>query len=95
MPKGNGIPGPLDAIAYVHINLFGNGEMSISGNIGDAKLAKQMLDHARDTIAARLQPKAGGVIIPARDVEVVPSAGFPLVPHGDVDPSLRPVLDMP
>ena len=66
--------------------------MSISGNIHDTKLALQMLDHARETIAGRL-PRQSAVIVPHNDVAVTPSSGFPaLTQYGDVAPELVPKL---
>lgn len=89
-------PSPLDAVAYLHINLFGGGEMSVSGNIGDVGLALQMLDHARDAVLnQRKNRTAEGLLLPSSHVDVAPHPGFPLVAHGDVSPDLRPVLDMP
>lgn len=84
-------PTPLDRIAYIAISLYGGGAMSISGNIGDKRLALQMLDHARDTIAGQLERHPySGLLVPPRDVEVKPSAMYPpLVEAGDVAPELR------
>lgn len=89
-------PTPLDAVAYLHINLFGNEEMSVSGNIGDVKLALQMLDHARDAIKGQLTLRTkDGLFLPNRDVDVTPHPAFPLTQYADVPPELRPVLDIP
>jgi hypothetical protein len=89
-------PGPLDAVAYLHINLFGGGEMSVSGNIGDVRLALQMLDHARDAVLNQRKNRTEeGLLLPPRDVTVAPSQHFPLQTYGDVAPELRPVIDMP
>jgi hypothetical protein len=84
-------PTPLDRIAYIAISLYGAGAMSISGNIGDKRLALQMLDHARDTIRGQLeQHPHSGLLVPPRDVEVTPSPIYPaLVEAGDVPPDLR------
>jgi hypothetical protein len=70
-------------VASIAIALHDNGAMSISGNIGDVKLALQMIDHARDAIKARLstQPE---IIIPNRDVAVVQDHRFPTKPFGDM-----------
>ena len=87
-------PGPLDAVAYVHVNLFGDGSMSISGNIGDKKLSLDMLRHALDTLkTSRQYAEKGGVMVPYQDVEVEPV--IRLTSYGDVMPDLRPVIDMP
>ena len=83
------MPDPNDRIAYIALSLFGDGAMSISGNIGDKKLALQMLDHARDTIAAQLR-RTSELRIPSSDVEVRPDPHYPaLVASGDVPPALR------
>jgi hypothetical protein len=84
-------PTPLDRIAYLAISLYGGGAMSISGNIGDKRLALQMLDHARDTIAAQLVAAPdSGLLIPPRDVTVAPDSRYPaLVQAADVAPDLR------
>ena len=83
-----------DRIAYIALSLYGDGAMSISGNIGDKRLALQMLDHARDTIAN--QQKANpysGLLVPPRDIEVAPNPLFPaLVETGDLPPGLRAKL---
>lgn len=82
-----------DRIAYIAISLYGNGAMSISGNIGDVKLALQMLDHARDAVKNQLNLRTPeGLMLPNRDVQITPHPAFPLVPHGDVPPELHPKL---
>lgn len=89
-------PTPLDAIAYIHINLFGDEQMSVSGNIGDVKLALQMLDHARDAVKGQITLRTKeGLFIPSRDVDITPHPAFPLTQYADVAPALRPVLDLP
>lgn len=84
-------PTPLDRIAYIAISLYGGGAMSISGNIGDKRLALQMLDHARDTIKAQLERHPhSGLLVPPRDVTVAPDPVYPaLVQSADVAPELR------
>lgn len=74
------IPTPFDAVANIAITLYGNGEMAISGNIGDARLAMQMLDHARDAVKNQLARK-DSMLIPNRDVDVKPN--LPLTIYGD------------
>jgi hypothetical protein len=80
-----------DRIAYVALSLYGNGAMSISGNIGDKRLALQMLDHARDTILGQLERMPhSGLLVPPRDVSVAPDPMYPsLIAAGDVAPDLR------
>jgi len=85
------VPGPLDAIAAINIVMYGSGQMSVSGNIGDADFALKMLDEAKDAVRnqrRRIDPK-NGVIVPGRDVEAKPSPAFPLVHAGDLPPGER------
>jgi hypothetical protein len=80
-----------DRVAYIALSLYGNGAMSISGNIGDLKLALQMLDNARAALNSQWAAKRSpSILIPGRDVEVSPS--LPLIPHGDIPEELRPKL---
>lgn len=80
-----------DRIAYIALSLYGNGAMSISGNIADLQLALQMLDNARAALNSQWANKrTPSILIPGRDVEVTPS--LPLIPHGDVAPELRAKL---
>jgi hypothetical protein len=86
-------PTPLDAIANISITLYGTGEMSVSGNIGDVRLALQMLDHARDAVTNQLRQRTpDGLLLPPRDVDVSPHPGFPLTQYADVAPELRPKI---
>jgi hypothetical protein len=80
-----------DRIAYIALSLYGDGAMSISGNIGDQKLALQMLDHAAATIRERLRvnPYAGLILTPS-ETAITPSPQYPaLVAEGDLPPDLR------
>lgn len=89
-----GEPTQDDRIAYIALSLYGDGAMSISGNIADQKLALQMLDHAAYTIRERLarNPYAG-LILPPTDVDVAPSPQYPsLVAQGDLPDHLRATL---
>jgi hypothetical protein len=80
-----------DRIAYIAISLYGDGSLSVTGNIADMVMAKQMLAQAADALMADWTRKHGSAIfVPNRDVEVTPT--LPLVPHGDVPPELRAVL---
>ena len=70
-------PTPDDVIAYIAITLFGGGQMAVSGNIGDVKMALQMLDGARDAVKNQLKLRTSeGLMLPNRDVEVVPHRDF-------------------
>jgi hypothetical protein len=86
-----GEPTPNDRIAYIALSLYGGGAMSISGNIGDKRLALQMLDHARDTIRGQLEAHPySGLLVPPRDVVVTPDPLYPaLIENGDLPPDLR------
>lgn len=82
----------LDAVAYINIYMYADGALKVSGNIGDVKLALQMLDAARDAIKNK-QPKTvadNKLIVPADYVGAYPSETHPLVPYGDVSPELVP-----
>jgi ArsR family metal-binding transcriptional regulator len=80
----------MDAIANISITLYGNGEMAISGNIGDVKLALVMLDHARDAVNNQWKRRdREGLILPPSDVQVPVHPGFPLTQNADVAPDLR------
>jgi hypothetical protein len=86
-------PTPGDVVAYIAITLYGGGQMSVSGNIGDVKLALQMLDHARDAVGNQLKLRTSeGLFLPNRDVDISPHPAFPLIPHGDVPDELHPKL---
>jgi hypothetical protein len=79
------IPSPLDEIATITVRLYGSGQMGIEGNLGDVRLATQMLDHARDAVVAQWARRnpAGGLIIPGCDVEVQHHPEFPVMAAGD------------
>lgn len=80
----------MDAIANISVTLYGGGEMSISGNIGDVKLALMMLDHARDAINNQWQRRdKDGLLLPPSNVDVPVHPGFPLTQNADVAPELR------
>lgn len=78
-------PTPLDEIAVIRISLFGEGQMSIDGNLGDVRLALQMLDHARDAVQAQWKQRTsdGGLLLDSRDVETDHHPAFPVEMVGD------------
>lgn len=83
-------PTGMDAIANISVTLYGGGEMSISGNIGDVKLALMMLDHARDAVNNQWQRRdRDGLLLPPSNVDVPVHPGFPLTQNADVAPELR------
>lgn len=77
-------------VARIEIVLLDTGAMSVSGNIGDVKLALGMIDGARAAIAAKvgrptiLEPHGAGLVVPEVDARVAPNeAVYPLVAVGD------------
>ena len=83
------IPGPMDAIANISVTLYGNGEMSIKGNIGDVKLALGMLDHARDAVKGQFT-KRETIVLPNQDVQL--KAALPLTQYADAPREWQPGL---
>jgi hypothetical protein len=79
MSKQQPLLNPLaqSEVARITISLHDNGGVSVAGNIGDVKLATQMIDAARDAVATQLA-KRGPVIVPGH-VAGVPhdAARFP------------------
>lgn len=74
MNSGPAVPAqPLDVVAWITVRVHANGALSVAGTIGDPRLARRMLDHARDAIVR--QVPEDGIVVPNRDVDVVaPSA---------------------
>lgn len=84
------IPTSLDAIANISITLYGNGELQVSGNIGDVKLALSMIDQARDAVNNQWKIRdKDGLLLPPRDVNIPVHPAFPLTQNADVAPELR------
>jgi hypothetical protein len=79
MPK----PNPGDLIAYIQISYYASGEMSVSGNIGDKRLALQLLDHAKDAVNNQLRPE-DQLVIPNKDVVIAQHENYPTLPAGDL-----------
>lgn len=84
------IIGQPNVVAFLHLDLHDDGAMSITGNIGDVKLALGMLDSARGSIQSQfgkpriLEPHGAGIEIPNCDVDVKPNERiYPLVANGD------------
>jgi len=78
-------PQPLDVVAWVTVRLHTNGAISTQGTIGDKSMALHLLDQASDAI--RRQVSDAGLVIPARDVSVMPS--LPTRDIGDMAPNER------
>lgn len=72
-----------ETVATIKIALRAGGEISISGNIGDKRLALGMLDHARDAVASQLRPE-DELVLPNRDVVVAQHANYPTLAAGDM-----------
>lgn len=74
-----------DVVAEIKIQLYSDGAMSISGNIGDVKLALGMIDHARARVADKLPKELDGqLVIPNGEVHVRQHPLFPTLPNGDM-----------
>ena len=76
----------LDCIAFISIKLHSNSGVSISGNVGDTKLALQLIDAARDAVKNQLKQRSE-IVIPNRDVVAAPN--LPVLPRGDMRPEDR------
>lgn len=80
--------GDLDVVAQLGIKLHASGALSISGNVGDKKLALQMIDAARDAIKNQIRDQSK-IVVPNRDVETDQHPAFPTLPLGDMRPEDR------
>ena len=81
---------PLDQVAFIKVELLADGGLSITGNIGDAKLALSMIAHAHDEMKKQLVKKLEKrIIIPNRDVDVRQDPAYPTRPLGDMKPEER------
>lgn len=78
-------PQPLDVVAWVTVRLHTNGMISTQGTIGDKPMVMHLLEQGMD--AMRGQPDAPLVIVPNRDVDVLPS--LPTRDLGDMLPHER------
>jgi hypothetical protein len=78
----------LDCVASIKIELMSNGAMSVSGNIGDVKLALQMLDAARDSVKNQIKER-DKIVIPNYDVDTTQDPAFPTKAFGDMRPEDR------
>lgn len=83
-----GKPDDLDCVAFISIKLHANGGCSISGNIGDVKLALQMIDAARDAVKNQIKQRSE-IVIPNRDVVAKQDPAYPTLPRGDMLPEDR------
>jgi hypothetical protein len=67
-------------VARITISLFGNGGVRVSGNIGDERLAKQMIDAARDSVTSHHAKTRGRVLVPGNTADVSQDRNFPFGP---------------
>ena len=77
-------PKPDDCVAWITVRLHAHGAVSIAGTIGEKKMAHALLDAARDAITRQV-PADREIVVPNRDVEVVPSSALKEIgdiPHG-------------
>lgn len=76
-------------VATLVLELHDNGAMSITGNIGDVRMALGMIDSAREAISRKLgkptilEPHGAGLEIPAIDASPRHSPVYPVIPEGD------------
>ena len=73
----------MDCVALVQVAYYANGELSVSGHIGDKRLALQLLDHAKDAISSQIRPE-DEIIIPNKDVVIEQHPNYPTLPQGDL-----------
>lgn len=78
----------LNCVASITIKLHANGSLSTSGNIGDTRLALQMIDSARDAVKNQLKSR-DEIVVPNRDVDAHQDPRFPTLPLGDMRPEDR------
>lgn len=78
---------PDDTIAWVTVRLHAHGQLSVSGTIGERKLALDLLAHAADAVRRQV-PADGELYVPNSDVQVA-SPNPSLVEMGDLHPSQR------
>ena len=76
---------PLDVVAWVTVRLHTNGMVSTQGTIGDKPMVVHLLNQGLDAMRGR--PDASNLIIPGRDVSVMPS--IPSRDLGDMLPHER------
>lgn len=81
-------PQPEDVVQWVTVRLHASGTISTLGTIGDKAMALHLLDQARDAIKRQV-PDPGKIVVPSRDVDVMPSLAtrdmgdIPIAQRGD------------
>lgn len=68
----NRVDHPNDVVMWITARLHQDGMVSASGTIADKRMALHLLDQARDAIKRQV-PEDNAVMIPNRDVSVMPS----------------------
>lgn len=71
-------------VARITISLFDHGGIRVSGNIGDDRLAKRMIDAARDAVTSHHAKSYGRVVVPGNTAGVQQDRAFPF---GEVCPT--------
>lgn len=67
-------------VARITISLFDNGGVRVSGNIGDERLAKHMIDAARDAVTSHHAKARQRVLVPGSAAGVAQDPAFPFGP---------------
>lgn len=81
-------PQPEDVVQWVTVRLHASGTISTLGTIADKAMALHLLDQARDAIKRQV-PDPGKIVVPSRDVDVMPSLAtrdmgdIPIAQRGD------------
>ena len=78
-----------DVHAWITLRLHSNGAMSVSGNIGDTRLAISMLDGARDAVKRQVKRAQQTIVTPAYDVVAPQHEAFPTRECAHLPPSER------
>lgn len=81
---------PPSQIAELVLRMHDDGALSISGHVGDVRLALQMIDAAREAVARQLgrptilEPHGAGLVVPHKDFQGTPNEKvYPLIAEGD------------
>lgn len=77
---------PLEEVAFCNVKMYADGSLSIDGNVGDVRLAQQMLEAALEAVKAQWAARSpsGGLRLPHGEMNhTSPHEDFPIVPVGD------------
>ena len=82
------IPNGNDEVGRITLVMYANGEMGISGNVGDVSFALTMLDQAKEAVQSqlgyRLAQDKKKILLPSSSVEVEQNLkDYPVEPIGD------------